>query len=33
VIDREFTFDEALEAYQHLAAGSHVGKVMIRVAE
>ncbi|RZF66045.1 NAD(P)-dependent alcohol dehydrogenase [Sphingomonas populi] len=31
VIDREFTFDEAAEAYRYLASGSHVGKVLVRL--
>lgn len=29
VIDSSFTFDQAAEAYAHLASGSHVGKVVI----
>jgi NADPH:quinone reductase-like Zn-dependent oxidoreductase len=32
VIDREFSFDEAPLAYEHLKAGRHFGKVVIRVA-
>jgi NADPH:quinone reductase-like Zn-dependent oxidoreductase len=32
VIDRHFAFDEAVDAYNHLKAAGHVGKVMIRVA-
>ncbi len=32
VIDREFTFDEAQLAYEHLKAGRHFGKVVIRGA-
>jgi NADPH:quinone reductase-like Zn-dependent oxidoreductase len=30
VIDREFGFDEAAQAYAHLASGQHLGKVLIR---
>lgn len=32
VIDREFGFDQAAEAYAHLKSGGHFGKVMIRVS-
>jgi NADPH:quinone reductase-like Zn-dependent oxidoreductase len=32
VIDRVFGFDEVREAYQHLGAGRHFGKVVVRVA-
>ena len=32
VIDCSFTFDQAAEAYAHLASASHVGKVVIKVA-
>ena len=32
VIDRVFGFDDARAAFEHLAAGRHVGKVVIRVA-
>ncbi|MGF7150390.1 NADPH:quinone reductase-like Zn-dependent oxidoreductase [Sphingomonas zeicaulis] len=32
VVDREFAFDDALEAYRHLATASHVGKVLVRVS-
>ena len=32
LIDRTFSFDEAPAAYQYLKSGSHVGKVMIKVA-
>ncbi len=32
VVDRTFTFDQAREAYEHLASGSHFGKVTIRVS-
>jgi NADPH:quinone reductase-like Zn-dependent oxidoreductase len=32
VIDRSFGFDQAAEAYAHLASGSHVGKVVIKVS-
>lgn len=28
IIDRIFTFDEVPVAYEHLASGSHVGKVV-----
>ena len=28
-IDRRFSFDEALDAYRHLAAGAHFGKIVI----
>ncbi len=31
IIDREFGFDDAASAYAHLAAGDHLGKVLIRV--
>jgi NADPH:quinone reductase-like Zn-dependent oxidoreductase len=31
VIDREFGFDEAQAAYQHMASGAHFGKIVIRV--
>ena len=31
VIDRVFEFDQAQEAYRHLASASHFGKVVIRV--
>ena len=31
VIDRVFPFDQALAAYEHLASGSHLGKVVIQV--
>ncbi|MGE4054347.1 MAG: NAD(P)-dependent alcohol dehydrogenase [Vicinamibacterales bacterium] len=31
VIDRVFPFDQAREAYQHVASGSHFGKVVVRV--
>ena len=31
VIDRVFSFDQTREAYQHLASGSHFGKVVVRV--
>jgi NADPH:quinone reductase-like Zn-dependent oxidoreductase len=30
VIDREFAFDEAQLAYEHLKAGRHFGKIVIR---
>lgn len=32
MIDREFAFDDAQEAYRHLESGAHMGKVMIRVS-
>ncbi|MCE4225500.1 NAD(P)-dependent alcohol dehydrogenase [Methylobacterium sp. C25] len=32
VIDRSFAFDEAKQALAHLAAGTHVGKIVVRVA-
>jgi NADPH:quinone reductase-like Zn-dependent oxidoreductase len=32
IIDRVFAFEQAPEAYTHLAAGRHFGKVVIRVA-
>jgi NADPH:quinone reductase-like Zn-dependent oxidoreductase len=31
VIDKVFGFDEAQAAYQHMAAGAHFGKIVIRV--
>jgi NADPH:quinone reductase-like Zn-dependent oxidoreductase len=31
VIDRVFSFDEARAAYDHVASGAHVGKVVIRL--
>jgi NADPH:quinone reductase-like Zn-dependent oxidoreductase len=31
VIDRVFAFDEARAAYEHLASGKHLGKVVVRV--
>ena len=31
-IDRVFTFEEAVEAFQYLESGQHFGKVVIRVA-
>jgi NADPH:quinone reductase-like Zn-dependent oxidoreductase len=33
VIDKVFPFESAAEAFEHLAAGSHFGKVVIRVGE
>jgi NADPH:quinone reductase-like Zn-dependent oxidoreductase len=30
VIDRAFSFEEAPDAYRHLASGTHFGKVVIR---
>ena len=32
VIDRVVGFDEVQAAYQHMAAGAHFGKIVIRVA-
>jgi len=32
-VDRSFFFDDAAAAYTHLESGSHMGKVMIQVAE
>ena len=32
VIDREFAFEEAEEAFRHLESGDHFGKVVVRVA-
>jgi NADPH:quinone reductase-like Zn-dependent oxidoreductase len=32
VVDREFTFDEALRAFEHMAEQRHFGKVVINVA-
>lgn len=32
VVDRVFQFDDAKEAFAYLAAGSHFGKVVIKVA-
>jgi NADPH:quinone reductase-like Zn-dependent oxidoreductase len=29
VVDRVFAFDEAREAYRHLASGAHFGKIVI----
>jgi NADPH:quinone reductase-like Zn-dependent oxidoreductase len=31
VIDRVFGFDDVKAAYQHMAAGAHFGKIVIRV--
>ena len=31
VVDRTFPFDEAREAFEHLAAGRHLGKVCLRI--
>ncbi|KAF9029359.1 alcohol dehydrogenase superfamily protein [Hymenopellis radicata] len=33
VIDKVFSFDQALDAYAHLESQSHVGKVVIKVTE
>ena len=32
LIDREFAFDDAVAAYEHLDSGAHMGKVLIRVS-
>ena len=32
LVDSEFVFDDAKAAYEHLESGSHMGKVLIRVA-
>jgi threonine dehydrogenase-like Zn-dependent dehydrogenase len=32
IIDKVFPFREAPEAYRYLAAGKHVGKVVIKVS-
>ena len=31
VVDRTFGFDRVREAYEHLASGNHLGKVVIRI--
>ena len=31
VIDKVFGFDEVKAAYQHMASGAHIGKIVIRV--
>ena len=31
VIDRVFPFDQAVAAYEHLASGSHLGKIVVQV--
>jgi NADPH:quinone reductase-like Zn-dependent oxidoreductase len=31
VIDRVFAFDEAREAYAHMASGAHFGKVIVSI--
>jgi NADPH:quinone reductase-like Zn-dependent oxidoreductase len=33
VIDRVFDFEDAGSAFRHLQTGSHVGKIVIRLAE
>ena len=33
VIDKVFPFEAAREAYEHMASGSHLGKVVIRVGD
>jgi NADPH:quinone reductase-like Zn-dependent oxidoreductase len=32
-IDRTYFFTDALAAYEHLASGAHMGKVLVQVAE
>jgi NADPH:quinone reductase-like Zn-dependent oxidoreductase len=32
VVDREFAFDEALQAFSHMAEQRHLGKLVINVA-
>jgi NADPH:quinone reductase-like Zn-dependent oxidoreductase len=32
VVDREFAFDEAPQAFEHMAAQRHFGKLVINVA-
>jgi NADPH:quinone reductase-like Zn-dependent oxidoreductase len=32
VIDRVFSFDQAIPAYKHLKAAGHFGKLVIRIA-
>jgi NADPH:quinone reductase-like Zn-dependent oxidoreductase len=32
MIDKVFGFDEAKAAYNHMAAGAHFGKIVVRVA-
>jgi len=32
IIDKIFNFDEAPQAFEYLAAGKHVGKVVIRLS-
>jgi NADPH:quinone reductase-like Zn-dependent oxidoreductase len=31
VIDRVFEFDQAVEAFEHMASASHFGKIVIRI--
>jgi NADPH:quinone reductase-like Zn-dependent oxidoreductase len=31
VIDKVFPFDEALQAYEYLDSGAHIGKVVIKL--
>ena len=31
VIDKVFHFDEALQAYEYLDSGAHIGKVVIKL--
>ena len=33
LIEREFAFHEASKAYERLASGEHIGKILIRIAE
>jgi len=32
VIDKVFSFQDAIKAYEHLESQKHVGKIVIRVA-
>ncbi|APG63447.1 hypothetical protein LPB140_01090 [Sphingorhabdus lutea] len=32
IIDKKFAFDDALAAYEYLAAGDHMGKLMIKIS-
>ena len=31
IIDKVFSFDEAPQAYEYLASGKHVGKIVITI--
>lgn len=33
VVDKVFSFEQAKEAYEHLQAQKHVGKVVIEIAK